>query len=242
MVLETHGLDNRLPVSRLSPAASPPATAGLPGVWRRPPERGGRGTRNSTPIVWKATDRERSGILPFRESMSHPDHGRWGHLKINENDLVEAIGSSFAEMQQYLDLKTGGIVIRQEDFRSEDVEDPSLPQWQREQLALNRMIDENPEGRFVEIEPVDPSEAYRWMREFVDTVEDATVREELARAIAGRKPFRSLKDALHNHLDERNRWFHFESSRRIECAREWLDSLEISYELVKANANDVGKP
>jgi len=174
--------------------------------------------------------------------MSHPDRGRWGHLKINEDDLVAAIGSSFSEMQPYLDLKTGGIVILQEDLRSDDEEDPSLPPWQREQLALNRLIDENPEGRFVWIEPADPSEAYRWMREFVGSIGDATVREELARAITGPKPFRRLKDALHAHPDERDRWFHFESSRRREFAREWLDSLGISYELVTARPKDVGKP
>lgn len=168
--------------------------------------------------------------------MNTPGLSRWGHLKINEDDLVEAMGSSFDMIEHYLDLKTGEIVIRQDDLRDSEGEDESsLPEWQREQLALNRLIEENRDERFVWIDPVESPEAYRWVKDFVGTVGNATLREELAGVIGGAKPFRRFKDMLHDDPEEQNRWFQFENARRREYAQEWLDSLGISYELVKVN-------
>jgi hypothetical protein len=61
------------------------------------------------------------------------------------------------------------------------------------------MVENDTNGRFVEIPSFDSYEAYGVMEAFIDTVTDDRLANQLQRAITGRGAFRRFKDVLEAH-------------------------------------------
>ena len=106
-------------------------------------------------------------------------------------------------------------------------EEPEIPDWMEDEaeLALEILLDE--EGRYVRIPERKSTVAHQSMSEFIETVDDAGLREKLSASLNGRGAFRRFKDALIKHSKERKRWHgHNAKAMRKEIAA-WLDSLGI---------------
>jgi len=73
-------------------------------------------------------------------------------------------------------------------------------------------IDENPE-RYLEIEAPSSREAYEWMVEFAEGLEDEKLQEKLWIALDGKGAFRRFKNVLLNYPDKRDAWFEFEDKK-----------------------------
>ncbi len=169
-------------------------------------------------------------------------------LQIDMEDLINAMDQpqDFDETLLFLDTETGEVlsVLRENmpdeyqwgdddlEGEDEDIEDlaestspRNEPDWVVTERELGRRIQEGGE-RYVGIEPFDSHEAYRFMQDFIGTVDDAKLRERLHRAISGRGAFRYFKDTLADHkmLDA---WYAYEHDRKLEYAREWLESIHI---------------
>jgi hypothetical protein len=71
------------------------------------------------------------------------------------------------------------------------------------------------------IEPIESSEAFRVMEDFVDQCGDDQLGRALGQALGQRKPFRQFKDALAVHPTEREAWFAFERQAMEAIARWW---------------------
>lgn len=78
-----------------------------------------------------------------------------------------------------------------------------------------------PDG-WIPITPTEPSEAYRDIAEFVETVRHPRASDLLGRAIAGRGAFGRFKHTLHEFPDLRDRWFRFREARARRRALHWL--------------------
>lgn len=74
----------------------------------------------------------------------------------------------------------------------------------------------------VAIEPIDSSEAYGDMEDFIEAVSDPRARSALERAIRGRGAFRRFKDTLLDHPELRDAWFRFHDVRMERRALTWL--------------------
>jgi hypothetical protein len=77
------------------------------------------------------------------------------------------------------------------------------------------------------VEPVSSRDQYRWMERFIETTEDAELRDRLTAAIDGKGAFRRFKDVLLSYPDERERWFQFRQDLLKVEMDGWLASLNI---------------
>lgn len=90
--------------------------------------------------------------------------------------------------------------------------------------------DEDPRehDRRLFIEPIESSEAFRVMEDFVDQCGDDRLARALGQALRQRKPFSRFKDALAAHPAQREAWFAFERQAMEAIARLWCENLCIS--------------
>ena len=136
-------------------------------------------------------------------------------LKIDLDELYDAMENSSYEVEYYLDLETGEIL-----FVSEGMDD-------EETGKLKNQIEEEL-GRYELIPKAESYEGYRDMQAFITTVEDDHLSELLEVAINGKGAFRRFKDVLLNYPEEKQRWFEFKDDRMEERALKWLESIGVS--------------
>jgi len=130
------------------------------------------------------------------------------HLKIDWEGLKDAFTFSSEEAHWFFDLETGKTI-----FISEL--DPEAGEVTPDD------IDENPD-RYLCIETPSPSEAYEWMVEFVERLDDEKLQEKLWIALDGKGAFRRFKDVLLDHPDRREAWFEFEDKKINAAIEEWV--------------------
>ena len=150
-------------------------------------------------------------------------------LRIELDDLAYALENSSWEINHYLDLETGQIImvvtdtyrqledIYEEayDSESEEALDPAevlaqrdLPEWEKQDLLETYRIQAN-SSRYLAIPQAASYEGYNDMEAFIFTVEDSSLQDRLWQAIRGRGAFRRFKDTLARYPRERNRWYEF---------------------------------
>ena len=78
------------------------------------------------------------------------------------------------------------------------------------------------------IEPIESSEAFRVMEDFVDQCGDERLARALGQSLQQRKPFRRFKDALAAHPAQREAWFAFERQAMEAIAQRWCEEHGVS--------------
>jgi len=136
-------------------------------------------------------------------------------LRINLDELCDAMENSSFENEYFLNLETGDIL-----FISEYIDD--------EETEKSKDKIEEEFDRFEQIPKVGSREGYEDMQDFIATVEDERLTELLEVAVNGKGAFRRFKDVLLNYPEERERWFKFKDDRMEERALEWLDDIGVS--------------
>lgn len=96
-----------------------------------------------------------------------------------------------------------------ENYYSFDEEDPA-------QDALN-----NPD-KYRPVEQVLPSQAFKVMAGFAQTVKDKQMKRRLTGALNGRKPFANFNHLVHS-TNVREQRFSFKNKSYTEMAKEWID-------------------
>ncbi len=148
----------------------------------------------------------------------------------------------------FLDLGTGEVVtlseeivralrLRLSDDDSDEVEDdieyiefdeePEIPDWMTDEMEiiLEILLDES--GRYIRIPEREKRVAYQSMIDFIDTVEDSLLKEELSSALNGKGAFRKFKHVLVKVPRERKRWHGYNAKAMKKESVEWLRSLGI---------------
>ena len=136
-------------------------------------------------------------------------------LKIDLDELYDAMENSSYDVEYYLDLETGEIL-----FVSEGMDDEETGKLK---IQIGEELD-----RYELIPKAESYEGYRDMQAFIATVEDDHLSELLEVAINGKGAFRRFKDVLLNYPEERERWFQFKDDRMKERALEWLDDIDVT--------------
>ena len=90
--------------------------------------------------------------------------------------------------------------------------------------------DEDPrdDDRWLFIEPIESSEAFRVMEDFVDQCGDDRLARPLEQALRQRKPFSRFKHALAARPPQREAWFAFERQAVEVIAQRWCEYHGIS--------------
>jgi hypothetical protein len=165
-------------------------------------------------------------------------------LIIDLSELELAFDSSSLEMSWYLDLETGEVVMvsaetiqELEQIYAEYVDEEAeridlaailaeldYPDWQKEELIKVDPIEQDSGEHYLRIPETDSHAGWQDMQEFIDTVNNPRLQERLERAIHGRGPFGSFKDALLSFPKERERWFQFKNDRSRQRVLDWLEA------------------
>lgn len=128
------------------------------------------------------------------------------NLAIDPDELIQALTFVMETGRSgwYLDRETGDVLLDHEDGEElpEDFED---------------------DPRYINIEALPSYEEFGVMEEFLDTLPTGRVADDLARALAGRKPFRHFKDVLFDYPDARQAWFAFRDAAYLRLAAEWCE-------------------
>jgi hypothetical protein len=129
------------------------------------------------------------------------------HLRVDAEDLIQALGSRLDEGVFLVDLDSGEVVLSGSEEATGMPEDE---EW------------EDPE-RFLVVHPIDSPEAFRMMEAFVEELPEGEPCRALVRALRMRGPFRAFKDTLLEFPDQCERWFRFQERRMLEYSQGWLE-------------------
>jgi hypothetical protein len=169
-------------------------------------------------------------------------------VRVDLDELAIALDTDFSELHQYLDLETGRIVpiMQEKAWELEEIYDEIYdeegnrvvtledylqqrddPDWQKEMMLEADRVEQGYGTRYIRVERDDPYDDYRAMERFIDTVNDAHLREHLWSAIRGRGAFRRFKDLLARHPQVQEDWFAFKDARLRKRVTNWLEFHDI---------------
>jgi len=103
-------------------------------------------------------------------------------------------------------------------------EEPDLPEWQRSEWELVRLIVAS--SRFIRLPTKFDVHEWAIMRDFADSIEPARIREDLQFAIHGAGAFRHFKRTLERHHIE-PAWHRFRNEALRAIAIEWCEENDI---------------
>lgn len=140
----------------------------------------------------------------------------------SQNDLITA----------FINKKTGELTILTEDdyYALRHLDDggsvEELPPWQQEMIPKLRETDESDD--FIPLPSQYEIHEYRIMENFIYSLDDGPVKDDLFDAIRGRGAFRMFKDKIFHH-GVREDWFAFKNRALKNIASDFLDSEGIPW-------------
>lgn len=174
---------------------------------------------------------------------------RMKKINVDFDEIQKAMEDVVRDSFDYfLDLETGEVMTFSEEiFREikarlyddeygeieDDIEymefdeEPEIPDWMTDEMemVLEILLDES--GRYIRIPERQAHVAYQSMRDFIQTVGDPLLKEELSSALNGKGAFRKFKDVLIQFPGERKQWHGYNAKAMKKEGIEWLKSLGI---------------
>ncbi len=154
-------------------------------------------------------------------------------MVVKLSDIVEKMQMQPLDGGVYLNRTTGETVLLTEEeiMAAESDDDVEQGFFKPEQLELVRQIleDEEEGGKdFARLPDKREIHEYRFMREFIQTVEDERTYRILSSAITGSGAFRRFKDCA-DEFDVLDDWYEYRDERYREIAADWCETNEIEF-------------
>ena len=137
-------------------------------------------------------------------------------MKVDIQKVVEAIEMVSAETTNWFDVQTQECIFVG-DFMDSDVQ----------QEIYDRIDAER--DRYYELPSQYDINEYAVMEDFIDSLSDDKIRNDLYRAIKGKGAFRRFKDSVAYH-GIREDWFAFEHQAYVEIAKRWCRDNDLEYD------------
>ncbi len=126
-------------------------------------------------------------------------------------ELESAFENNSSEISSYINLRTGE--VRRIVAGLETKEDTLI------------RVGSVPDYLF--IEPINSKDQYRWMEEFIETVEEKDLKSKLRASIDGKGAFRRFKDVLFSYPEQKDAWFNKRSYEIRLHILSWLKTHKI---------------
>jgi hypothetical protein len=143
--------------------------------------------------------------------------------EINREALIEAVETELPDVEHYLDLRTGEILIVFVGVSDNDTGE--LDEIARDNRQLASRVRAEPD-RYQPVPHIAPEAAFRWMQEFAASIADEKLRhglQELLRECAD-ECFEAFSHTLRDvPEEERERWFAFRNEKIAEFIDSWLE-------------------
>jgi len=137
-------------------------------------------------------------------------------IRVDSEQMLQAVNSSLEEVEWYLDLRTGELI-------------PYSDEW----LDDGEDVDPTADAvRYQPIEPLSAHEEWRIRSAFVEMLEDEKLRQRLQEALAGQGAFRRFDHVLAEDAGLEQRWRDFEQEQLLSEARAQLEADGIEVEFV----------
>ncbi|QQK76897.1 hypothetical protein HUG15_15865 [Salicibibacter cibarius] len=149
---------------------------------------------------------------------------------VDLSEVAEAIDFDADELYQFVNRKTGEIVVVNEStMRKANREEPfdEKHEWQKEERALAEDIIDNED----DYEPIPESyevNDYQLMEIFIDSLSDEKKQATLTEAIRGKGAFRRFKDRIVD-LNVEDDWHEFKEKEYLAFACRWCEENGIAY-------------
>ncbi|CAH1232634.1 hypothetical protein PAECIP111891_07068 [Paenibacillus allorhizoplanae] len=155
-----------------------------------------------------------------------------GNTPVKLDDLINEIDIQMDETFTYINTQTGEVItLSREEIRAAEDEEPieNYPEWQRESIEQAIKIIEDENETFLDFTLRNDYHEYELVEEFIGTLSEVEVQEELFGAIQGRGAFRRFKDGIREH-DVENQWYKFKEKKLKELVIEWCESKNLRIE------------
>jgi len=150
------------------------------------------------------------GAVPWSEPVAEAEKKK-RPCPVRWDDLTAAFENNAPDVHSFLNVTTGHVLRVVDGSPGAD--------------DILARVSRDPDS--IVVEPVSSRDQYRWMERFIETTEDAELRDRLTAAIDGKGAFRRFKDVLLSYPDERERWFQFRQDLLKVEMDGWLASLNI---------------
>ncbi len=141
------------------------------------------------------------------------------YVRIHFDDLVHAYEQGSADRRYFLDVQTGAIVPVFVDMLERGA---NTADAQRIAGEINT--------RYFLLPHKQASEGYAEMEDFIESVEDKAVAEQLIKAIEGKGAFKRFREILAIYPPEEDRWYHEKNEIVVEEIEIWLEETGITLE------------
>lgn len=148
------------------------------------------------------------------------------------DDLITEIEIQMDETLTYINTRTGEVItLSREEMRAAEDEDPleNYPDWQRENIEQAIQIIEDEDEVYLNFTLRNEYHEYEIIEDFIGTLSEAEVREELFGAIQGRGAFRRFKDGIIEH-DVEKQWYEFKEKKVKELVIAWCEDKDLVIE------------
>lgn len=146
-------------------------------------------------------------------------------------DIVDALEMQFDELPSFLDLDTGQVQTISRDLLSEaeepSDEEPDVPEGDDKEWEIAKRIVST--DRYRKLPTNFDVHEWQIMKDFAESVESESIREDFLFAIHGAGTFGHFKHNVRRHGIEQA-WFAFRAEALREIAREWCEENEIAWE------------
>ena len=163
-------------------------------------------------------------------------------MKVKLEDIIEAIEEAMGDLNMetsaYLNLKTVKIIYNSyadpSMYEIEEIENieealDDYPKWQREHIKELYEMCMDEEDNYIDL----PNHQYIYEREimedFIDSLENESKANQLARCMDRRGMYSMFKDKLYDHNLEK-RYYEFRDKKIEEAAIRWCMENDVEYE------------
>jgi len=154
-------------------------------------------------------------------------------LPVSLQDVIDEMDMQNDMSHGYINRKTGELtVFTDEDeyaLKGLDDGDPieELPEWQQEMVPKLREVSESDD--FIQLPSQFEIHEYSIMEDFIYSLEDGSMKDDLLHAIRGRGAFRMFKDKIIDY-NIRDDWFRYKNNALKKIAVDFLEFEKIPYE------------
>ncbi|BBH19246.1 hypothetical protein Back11_05910 [Paenibacillus baekrokdamisoli] len=153
-------------------------------------------------------------------------------VAVKLEDLINEIDMQMDETFTYINTQTGEVItLTSEEIRAAEDEEPlnKYPDWQRENIEKAIEIIEDENEAYLDFTLRNEYHEYEIIEEFIGTLSEVEVQEELFGAIQGRGAFRRFKDGIREH-DVEEQWYEFKGKKVKELVIEWCEEKGLAIE------------
>lgn len=151
---------------------------------------------------------------------------------VSLNEMIQEMHSFSDTMEIYYQRTTGTFVVIADEYLSAAEDDEAFedrPEWEQEiRRQTADFLARKDDGDYVPLPSRYDIHEYAIMENFCHSLENRKIAQILFRSLAGKKPFRRFKDALHSQGLEKQ-WYAFRDLAYKDIARKWCEEHRLSW-------------